>query len=72
MLRDRIVCIIQNEEIQQNLLYESNITLVRTSEIAISLEAAARNAVDLKTYPGSEVQKLKISVQRTRENENAK
>lgn len=61
MLRDRIVCGIQDEAIQRKLLSESKLTLARASEIAVSMEAAARDAVDLKRSPVLEVQKLQIS-----------
>lgn len=49
MLRDRIVCGIQEEATQRKLLSENGLTLVRATEIAVSMETAAKNAEDLKT-----------------------
>ncbi|KAG8180395.1 hypothetical protein JTE90_025445 [Oedothorax gibbosus] len=48
MLRDRIVCGIQDEAIQRKLLSENALTLARATEIALSMEMAAKNAGDLK------------------------
>lgn len=48
MLRDRIVCGIQDEAIQRKLLSENALTLARATEIALSMEMAAKNAGDLR------------------------
>ena len=53
MLRDRIVCGINEDRIQQRLLSESKLTLEKALEIAQSMEAAAKNA---KTLQASQVQ----------------
>ena len=47
-LRDRLVCGLRNEGIQCRLLAEAELTLKRAVEIAIGMEAAERNAKDLK------------------------
>lgn len=57
MLRDRIVCGIQDEAIQRKLLAENKLTLPRATEIAFAMEAAARDAMNLKQVT-SEVNKL--------------
>ena len=43
MLRDRLVCGVNEETIQRRLLAESGLTLKKALEIAQGLEAAARN-----------------------------
>lgn len=48
MLRDRVVCGINDDMIQKKLLSEQNLTLNRATEVAIATEAAVRNAADLK------------------------
>lgn len=70
MLRDRIVCGIQDEGIQRKLLSEAKLTLSRASEIAVAMEAAARDAVDLKISTVPEIKKLQITSQRPRRSES--
>ena len=41
-IRDRLVCGVRNEKVQQRLLSEKGLTLERALEIATSMEAAAR------------------------------
>ncbi|CAL9694783.1 unnamed protein product [Knipowitschia caucasica] len=48
-LRDRLVCGILNEAIQKRLLTEDKLTYKRAVEIAVSMETAARDAVELQT-----------------------
>ncbi|KAJ8023800.1 hypothetical protein HOLleu_36342 [Holothuria leucospilota] len=48
MLRDRLVCGINNDRIQRNLLSKSSLTFETALEIAIGLETASKNADDLK------------------------
>ena len=48
MLRDRLVCGIENNRIQCRLLAEPGLTLDKAVEIAIAMEAADRNARDLQ------------------------
>ena len=43
MLRDRLVCGIQDDQIQKRLLAEPNLTFQRAMQLAQGLEAAARN-----------------------------
>ena len=47
-LRDRLVCGLRNEGIQQRLLSESDLTLAQALELAQGMEAAERNAKSLK------------------------
>ena len=49
MQRDRIVCGIQDEGIQRKLLAERDLTLIRATEIAVSMETAARDVTNLRT-----------------------
>ena len=48
MLRDRLVCDIENGPIQRRLLAEPSLTLDKAIEIAIAMESADRNARDLQ------------------------
>ena len=47
MLRDRLVCGIENSHIQRRLLAEPNLTLHKAVEISLAMESADRNAKDL-------------------------
>ncbi len=47
MLRDRIVCGINNTKIQQRLLAEKTLTLAKAIELAQGMETAAKNAKEL-------------------------
>ena len=47
MLRDRVVCGIQNGRIQQKLLAESTLTLERAMQMSLTLERAEKNLRDL-------------------------
>lgn len=68
MLRDRIVCGIQNEAIQRKQLIENKLTLTRATEIALAMETATRDARNLKNPVTLEVNK--IQQQRNGENRN--
>ena len=48
MLRDRLVCGIENSHIQRWLLAEPNLTLDKAVEISLAMESADRNAKDLQ------------------------
>ena len=48
MLRDRLVCGIENSQIQRRLLAEPNLTLDKAVEISLAMESADRNARDLQ------------------------
>ena len=48
MLRDRLVCGIENGRIQRRLLAEPNLTMDKAVEISIAMESADRNAKDLQ------------------------
>ena len=52
MLRDRLVCGVNEETIQRRLLAESGLTLKKALEIAQGLEAAARNVREIRMKPG--------------------
>ena len=47
MLRDRIVCGLNNRKIQQRLLAEKILTLTKTIELAQGMETVAKNAKEL-------------------------
>lgn len=49
MLRDRLVCGINNEWIQQRLLAEAKLTYTKALELAQGLETAAQNMKELGT-----------------------
>ncbi len=49
MLRDRIVCGINDDRIQRRLLSEADLTFDKAMSIAVSLETANKNAQDLQT-----------------------
>ncbi|KAG8174283.1 hypothetical protein JTE90_020770 [Oedothorax gibbosus] len=48
MIRDRIVCGIQNPEIQRRLLSEKDLKLQSAIDIAVSMETAVKNSLDLQ------------------------
>ena len=47
-LRDRLVCGLSNEAVQRRLLSEEDLTLTKAIELALSLEAAEKNAATAK------------------------
>ena len=49
MLRDRLVCGIDNDRMQRRLLSEANLTFETAFKIAVATEAASRNVLDLQT-----------------------
>ena len=51
MLRDRLVCGVNNEQLQRRLLSESQLTFKKALEIAQTFETAARDAKDLQDAP---------------------
>ena len=55
MLRDRLVCGINNKKIQRRLLAERELTLKKAEEIALGEELAAKHLVDIQseTTPSS-------------------
>ena len=48
ILRDRLVCGIENSQIQRRLLAEPNLTLDKAVEILLAMESADCNAIDLQ------------------------
>ena len=52
MLRDRLVCGVEDQPIQRRLLAEERLTLQKATSIALAMETAARNAEPLQN-PGS-------------------
>lgn len=48
-LRDRLVCGILKESIQKRLLTEADLTFKRAVEVAISMEIAAKDTIELQT-----------------------
>ena len=54
MLRDRIVCGINESATQRRLLAEPKLTFKRALELARGLETAARNVKELKAFHGQQ------------------
>ena len=52
MLRDRLVCGVQQDSIQQRLLAEKDLTYEKALELARSMEAAAQGSQDMKHASG--------------------
>ena len=57
-LRDRLVCGLRHEPTQKRLLSEAALSLARANEIAQSMEAAERNASQLKGGTAPEVLRI--------------
>ena len=55
MLRDRLVCGLRNQKLQQRLLAESNLTFAKAFEIAQTAELSEQNAKDLQRPETMEV-----------------
>ena len=49
MLRDRLVCGINDEKIQRRLLAEPDLTFIKSVDIALAIESATKHVVDIKT-----------------------
>ena len=49
MIRDRLVCVINDDGIQRRLLAEKHLTYKKAVELEQSLETAVQNMKDLKT-----------------------
>lgn len=70
-LRDRCVCGLAQENIQKRLLTEDKLTFDKAVEIALSMEIASRDAVELQSSRGhssvaSELNKMDLGRQRHR------
>ena len=63
-LRDRLLCGLHNELIQKRVLFELSLSLDKVTEIALAMEAAANDKLELRGKKESEVNKL------TKGNEN--
>lgn len=57
-LGDRLVCGILQESIQKRLLSEADLTFKRAVEIAVAVETAARDAVELRSGAKMSVNKM--------------
>lgn len=60
MLRDRIVCGINNDRIQRQLLAETDLTFNKALAIAVAAETATKNAQDLQN-PSAAVKCFKVN-----------
>ncbi|XP_021370583.1 uncharacterized protein K02A2.6-like isoform X2 [Mizuhopecten yessoensis] len=60
MLRDRIVCGINEDRIQRRLLSESELTFKKAFDIAYSMELAKKNVIDLQQSTSSKEQVNKL------------
>ena len=58
MLRDRIVCGINDMQTQKRLLAEKNLTFAKAREIALALESAVQGTRDIQTPSGTTVHKV--------------
>lgn len=74
MLRDRLVCGTNNERIKKRLLAESKLSLKKATDIALAMEMAEKDILDLhksllaaKTESNSDVNKLQVKPQSHRE-----
>lgn len=57
-LRDRLVCGLRHEGIQKRLLTEADLTFKRALEIAVSMETAAKDALELQDAKAETVNQL--------------
>ena len=53
MLRERLVCSVQDEHIQRGLLPEKGLDCKKAMEIAHGMEVAAKNATDIQAMNAS-------------------
>ena len=58
MLRDRIICGINDMQTQKRLLAEKNLTFAKAREIALALESAVQGTRDIQTPSGTTVHKV--------------
>ena len=58
MLRDRIVCGINDTQTQKHLLAEKNLTYAKAKEIALALESAVQGTIDIQTPSSDTVHKI--------------
>ena len=58
MLRDRIVCGINDTQTQKHLLAEKNLTYAKAKEIALALESAVQGTIDIQTPSSDTVYKI--------------
>ena len=58
MLRDRLVCAVEELKIQRRLLAEPDLTLDKVFELALAAEAADKNAKDLQPTMSSTVNRV--------------
>ena len=56
MLRDRIVCGINDTQTHKRLLAEKNLTYAKAKEIALALESAVQGTMDFQTPSSDEIQ----------------
>ena len=63
MLRDRLVCGIQDQRTQRRLLAESDLTLQKAFEKALAIETAESNVKELQQPPTAEVHAVNLQHQ---------
>ena len=61
MLRDRLVCGINDAGIQRRLLSESELTYKKAFDMALGVESAERNAKDLQSQKGEAIHMIEVS-----------
>ena len=62
MLRDRLVCGMNENYIQQRLLAETHLNCKKALDIATSMELAAKSAADMQKHSSSMVNKVNIFI----------
>jgi len=58
MLKDRIVCSINDVQIQKHLLVEKSLTYSKAREIALALESAVQGTKDIQNPANDAVHKM--------------
>ena len=58
MLRDRIVCGINNTQTQKHLLAEKNLTHAKAKQIALVVESAVQGTLDIQTSSSDTAHKM--------------
>ena len=66
MLRDRIVCGINDQRIQRHLLAESDLTLAKAMELSLAMESADKDADTVKAGTTGKSDQPVLQMQETR------
>ena len=66
MLRDRVVCDIEDPKIQQRLLAEPDLTFDKAFELALASESADQNAKDLQATKSPQISLNRMQIKQTK------